>query len=256
MRGMSLVELQRTMLDKILASDESGTPSPDGIQIYRNAYRNRLIEALRSSFERTCRYVGDEAFDTAACHHIILNPPASWTLDDYGAGFDQTLEELFAEDPEVAELAWFEWHMQQAFGSVDADPLDAAKLASGELGITDWDRACFGLVPSLAMRTVRHDCIGLWQALEDSGDAPAIERLADTGHLIVWRKEMMTHFRFADPGEGQALAALADGQAFGALCTSLATELGSEAAMAQAGGWLARWMHDGLLAEVRVGGGA
>ena len=155
---MSLLARQRAMRDEILATDEQAVSPAEGMEVYRNAYRNRLLEALRSSFEKTCKYVGGEAFDTAACHHIILDPPTSWTLDDYGAGFDLTLAELFAEDPEVAELAWLEWHMQRAFGSVDVDALDAAKLAAGELGIPDWDRASFTLVPSFAMRAIDTDC--------------------------------------------------------------------------------------------------
>jgi hypothetical protein len=253
---MSLLELQRAMLGEIVASDEQAAPPSAGMAVYRGTYRNRLLEALRTSYEKTCQFVGDEAFDTAACHHIILNPPASWTLDDYGAGFDLTLAELFAEDPEVAELAWLEWHMQRAFGSVDADPLDAAKLASGELGIADWDRACFGLVPSVAMRAIRTDCIALWQALADEAELPPAQEPADLGQLIVWRKEMLSHFRVADPAEGQALSAIAAGQEFGLLCASLTEQLGPDAALSQAGGWLVQWFQDGLIAKVSVSGQA
>jgi hypothetical protein len=253
---MSLLALQRAMLGEIVASDEQAAPPSTGMAVYRGAYRNRLLEALRTSYEKTCQFVGDEAFDTAACHHIILNPPASWTLDDYGAGFDLTLAELFAEDPEVAELAWLEWHMQAAFGSVDVAPLDAAKLASGELGIEDWDRACFALVPSLAMRAIRTDCIALWQALADEAEPPPSREPADLGQLIVWRKDMLSHFRVADAAEGQALSAIAAGQDFGSLCASLTEQLGPDAALAQAGGWLVQWFQDGLIAKVSVSGQA
>ena len=253
---MSLLALQRAMVGEMLATDDRPASPSAGMKVYRSAYRNRLLEALHSSFETTCEYVGVEAFDTAACHHIILNPPASWTLDAYGAGFDLTLAELFAEDPQVAELAWFEWHMQQAFGSPDADPLDPAKLASGELANADWDRACIAFVPSFAMRAVRTDCIALWAALDEGVELPAMRERPNDAYVIVWRKDMTTHFRFADPAEGKALAELADRQSFGALCASLAGELGSNAALSQAGGWLARWLQDGLIADVSVGGQA
>jgi Putative DNA-binding domain len=238
------------MLDEILRTDDEPASPSAGIEVYRSAYRNRLLEALRTSYEKTCQFVGGEAFDAAACHHIILNPPTSWTLDDYGAGFDLTLAELFAEDPEVAELAWLEWHMQQAFGSVDVVTLDAAKLASGELGIVDWDRACFTLVPSVAMRPIRTDCIALWQALADEAELPPAQKPADLGQLIVWRKDMLSHFRVADRAEGQALGAIAAGQEFGSLCASLTEQLGPDAALSQAGGWLAQWFQDGLIARV------
>lgn len=259
---MSLLALQRAMRDEILATDDQAVSPAAGMEIYRSAYRNRLLEALRTSFEKTCQYVGGEAFDTAACHHIIVNPPVSWTLDDYGAGFDLTVAELFAEDPEVAELAWLEWHMQRAFGSVDAIPLDAARLASGELGIADWDKATFALVPSFAMRANRTDCTALWQSLADGEAIPAGREHPETGHLpkiehlIVWRNGMSPHFRVVDPGEGKALCAIAAGHEFGALCVSLAQELGPDAALTQAGGLLVRWLQDGLIASVSVGGRA
>ena len=253
---MSLLARQRAMRDEILATDEQDAPVAAGLAVYRSAYRNRLLEALRSSFEKTCKLVGGETFDTAACHHIILHPPTSWTLDDYGAGFDLTLAELFVEDPEVAELAWLEWHMQRAFGSVDAQPVDAAKLAAGELGIADWDRATFALVPSFAIRAIRTDCTALWQAMADGDAAPAEREHPDTGHLIVWRYGMTPHFRVAEPGEGAALCLIAAGHEFGALCASLAQELGPDAALAQAGTMLARWLQDGLIANISVGGQA
>lgn len=251
---MSLLTQQRAMRDEILATDEQDAPSAAGMEIYRSAYRNRLLEALRTSFEKTCQYVGGEAFGTAACHHIILNPPVSWTLDDYGAGFDLTVAEFFTEDPEVAELAWLEWHMQRAFGSVDAIPLDAARLALGELGIADWDRATFALVPSFAMRASRTDCTALWQAIADGEAIPAEREHPHEGRLIVWRSGMLPHFRVADPVEGEALSLIIAGQDFGSLCASLAEELGPDAALSQAGGWLVQWLQDGLIASVSVGG--
>lgn len=251
---MSLLALQRAMRDEILATDDQAVSPTAGMEIYRSAYRNRLLEALRTSFEKTCQYVGGEAFDTAACHHIILNPPVSWTLDDYGAGFDLTVAELFAEDPEVAELAWLEWHMQRAFGSADVMPLDAARLASGELGIADWDRATFALVPSFAMRANRTDCTALWQALADGEALPTEREHPKIGQLIVWRNGISPHFRVADTIEGEALSSIAAGQDFGSLCASLADEIGPDAALSQAGGWLVQWLQDGLIASVSLGG--
>ena len=250
---MSLLALQRAMRDEILATDDQAVSPAAGMEIYRRAYRNRLLEALRTSFEKTCQFVGGEAFDTAACHHIILNPPVSWTLDDYGAGFDMTLAELFAEDPEVAELAWLEWHMQRAFGSVDASPLDAAKLAAGNLGISDWDRATFVLVPSFAMRAIRTDCAALWQSLTDEEMLLAVHEHPHEGQLIVWRNGMLPHFRVADAAEGEALCAIAAGQEFGLLCASLAEDLGPDAALSLAGGWLVQWLQDGLITKVSAG---
>ncbi len=44
--------------------------SAAGMAVYRNAYRTRLIDVLRNTFERTARLVGDDAFSQAAAHHL------------------------------------------------------------------------------------------------------------------------------------------------------------------------------------------
>ena len=249
---MSLLGLQRRMCDEILARDDPVvTPAP-GMAIYRNAYRSRLLDALQTSFALTRQWAGDEMFDAAACHHIILNPPESWTLDDYDDGFDQTLAELFAEDPEVSELAWLEWHMQRAFAAPDTQVLNAAMLTSGELGIADWERASFALVSSFAMHPVATDCVALWQTLADDDTPSAALPLAPGSQLIVWRQGLSPHFRIVDAAEGRALAALAAEQRFGELCAAFAEELGPEAAIAQAGALLGRWVQDGLIAGLRA----
>ncbi len=249
---MSLLTLQRMTRDEILADEDPATLSAPGMAIYRNAYRSRLLDALQISFALTRQWAGDETFDAAACHHIILNPPASWTLDDYGAGFDQTLAELFAEDPEVGELAWLEWHMQRAFGAPDTDILDAAMLTSGELGIADWETVSFILIPGFAMRAIATDCVSLWQALADGDTPPDARPLPPGSQLIVWRKGFSPHFRIIDAAEAKALAAVAAGQRFGELCVAFAEELGPEAGMAQAGALLGRWVQDGLIAGVQA----
>ena len=111
---MSLAASQAAFMAQVL--DEEATLPPawnatqsEGMAVYRNNYRSSVVEALRSTFERTARWVGEGAFRQAAAHHIIMHPPASWTLDEAGSGFDLTCAELFANDPEVTELAWLEW---------------------------------------------------------------------------------------------------------------------------------------------------
>src|SRR3546814_3597676 len=92
------------------------------MSVYRGNYRSALVEAMRSTYERTEKWVGEAAFRRAAAHHLIAHPPSSWTIDDAGAGFDRTCAELFANDPEVAELAWLEWTMLEAFTAPDVAP--------------------------------------------------------------------------------------------------------------------------------------
>ena len=125
-----------------------------GLAIYRNNYRVALIDALLDTFDRTARWVGEEAFRKAAAHHLIAHPPTGWTLDDVGNGFDVTLAELFANDPEVSELAWTEWSMHQAFGALNAEPLTAIAFATAtsEFHEANWGSLCLTFMPRITMK--------------------------------------------------------------------------------------------------------
>lgn len=251
---IGLADTQRAFQAQILSEE---TPSPAGwdarmragLEVYRNAYRARLISALRAGYERVWTWVGDAAFDAAAAHHLILHPPTSWTLDDAGKGFDVTLAELFPQDPEVAELAWLEWAMQCAFTAADAETLDATGFATRTAGFDEADWASLRLMfaPSLVVQAVRTACADIWRAMAEAGDAPEAVVLDEAATLIVWRDGLQPRFRVLAPDEAEALAAMQRGASLGEVCQSLATMLGEEQASAEAGAILGRWIGDGLI---------
>ena len=241
--GVTLAARQQTFYAEISATDDGAAPSSLGMAIYQNAYRSRLIAALETSYERTGRWVGEAAFTAAACHCIIAHPPTGWTLDSYGDRFPGLLAELFAGDPEVAELAWLEWQMQQAFAAPDRPELTAPALAEAGLAEADWETVRLSMAAGFAAREVTQDCAGLWQAM--SGDLPTEFALHPVlpGILVVWRKGFSPHYRVLGREEFAALDCLADGAPFG----EAAQRAGDPA---QFGGWFAQWLSEGLFAEL------
>lgn len=238
---MTLAAQQQAFYAEISATDEAAAPSSLGMAIYQNAYRSRLIGALEASYERTRRWVSEDSFTAAACHYIIAQPPTGWTLDTYGNHFPAVLAELFAGDPEVAELAWLEWHMQQAFAAPDQPALTAAWLAEAGLAEAEWETVRFTMAAGFSARAVTHDCTGLWQAM--TGDHPAEFALQPVlpGVLVVWRKSFSPHYRVLGHAEFAALDCLAKGAPFG----EAAQHAGDPA---QLGGWFAQWLSEGLFA--------
>lgn len=238
---MSLLARQNAFLAEIASADQDGrAPSSTGTEIYRNAYRGRLLGALETSFERTRRWVGAVAFTTAACHYILTRPPCSWSLDLYGSDFPDLLGDLFADDPEVAELAWLEWHMQSAFAALDAPQLDAADLASGDHAPGYWDDLRFDLAAGFATRPITTNVCALWNALSEGDEEFSVTRTADN-NLIVWRQGQSPRFRNVDEAECLALASFAHGGTLG--------DLAQEHSADGLGAWLAHWLGEGLLAR-------
>lgn len=238
------------ILDEEAALPQQWTPRhAAGLDVYRNNYRSALVEAIAATFERTQRWVGEESFRRAAAHHLILNPPTSWTLDDAGEGFDATLAELFAGDPEVCELAALEWAMHRAFVAADRTSLTAADFAAqtADFGDNDWAALAFDFQPALRIIDVRHDVGALWNALAlEDVSAPDIV-LAAHHALLVWREQLRPTFRLADALDGEALALARSGETFGDICAMLAERLGPDEGVARAGFLLGQWLQDGLI---------
>lgn len=247
---MTLLAVQRQFHDQLLSADAPVHSSraqkfQRGFGIYRNAYRARLVGCLRESYGRVWSWIGDEVFDRAAIHHLILHPPHSWSLDDAGAGFDRTLADLYSADPEVAELAWLEWQMQLAFKARDEETLDPqqfAALTSG-FGDADWGNMRLELTASVAMHPIITACAELWAAMERDEPWSGALVLDRPATILVWRQDLQPRFRTVQAGEARALAAVLRRSSFSEICAAH----GSDEAVAEAGTMLGRWIVDGLV---------
>ena len=247
---MSLLELQRDFRAWLAeASDAAaarlGEPARPGLSVYQNNYRASLLACLSDTFERVRLWVGEDRFITAAAAHIDVTPPHAWTLDAYARGFPETLRLLFSGDPEIAELGWLDLALSEAFVAPDADPLD-----SQALGAVDWDSAVLRLSPTLATTQFATNAGMIWSALSAGGMPPAVEHMAESATMIVWRKDLVSCFRTAEPGEAKALELARSGISFSGICAGLIEELGEEQGIATAGAVLGRWVTDGFVVGV------
>lgn len=253
------------VLDDERALPSAWTPRhAAGMAIYRNGYRTRLVDTLRSTYERTARWVGEDAFRQAAAHHVISHPPTSWTLDDLGEGFEETLRELFTGDPEVAELAWLEWAMHRCFVCADVNPMDAVGFgeATASFQEDDWANMRLTFLPGTYLTKISHDIGELWRALKQENATAPEYALSRPLYCIVWRDDLKPVFMQVAEKEGQALARLLGGASYADACAALTEhdcetngETRKEApsddeAAAKAGAMLGRWLHHGMLAGV------
>ncbi|MEL6878670.1 MAG: DNA-binding domain-containing protein [Pseudomonadota bacterium] len=230
-----------------------GNSQAAGMQVYRGNYRSALMDALGDTFERVKQYVGDAPFQRVAAHHVIANPPAGWTIDEAGAGFDESCAKLFGNNPEVAELAWLEWTMLGLATAPDSLPLDANGFgeATAQFGDDDWAGMKLVPQPRAASRVVAHDLTAIWTALGDGEAAQGNIALNEPRGCLVWREGERPTFLMVDAEEAQAFAAVQDGASYGEVCILLAGEnTGDEAiqnAAMRAGAMLGRWLNDGLI---------
>ncbi|MEP0188958.1 MAG: DNA-binding domain-containing protein [Erythrobacter sp.] len=245
--------MQAVLDDNAPLPEGWGNSQAAGMSVYRGNYRSALIGALDSTFERTARYVGEETFKQAAVHHAISHPPCGWTIDEAGAGFDRTCAQLFSDNPEVAELAWLEWTMQEVSTAPDQEPLSAAAFGEASASFDDeaWMRLSLTFQPRMAGREVSHDLTGLWSALEEEGNAVPDPTLPSPRACLVWREGERPTFMLTDLAQVEALALMQQGASYGDLIGALAgadpdPSAIQDAAM-QAGAMLGNWLNEGMI---------
>lgn len=210
------MSLQQWQADFIACLHDADVPLPRGwgaamargLEIHRNNYRHALMEAMRSTFERTLRWVGDASFEAAAAHHLVAHPPSGWTLDDVGAGFARTAATLFAREPEVADLAALEWAMHRVFVAADATALDLAGFRDATAGFEedDWSGMRLLTLPGIGIVEVGTDCVALWRGLAGDARPPEPSRLARPHAAIVWREGWQPVCCLVDAGEAEPCA--------------------------------------------------
>ncbi|MEM6476307.1 MAG: DNA-binding domain-containing protein [Pseudomonadota bacterium] len=259
----SLAEKQAGFMRAILDEDAPlpkgwGNSQAAGMSVYRGNYRSSLMDALENTFERTTRYVGEGPFKRAAAHHVITNPPASWTIEDAGAGMDASCAEVFGDNPEVAELARLEWEMLQVSTAPDCEPLSPAAFgeATAEFGDEDWMALRLETQPRAAAWVTPYNLMGMWNALaDDGGEMPDLALDTSLG-CIVWREGERPTFTLVDRQEADGFAAMQSGASYGELLGMMIGENADEAAVqgaAQcAGGMLGGWLNEGMIIGLRA----
>jgi len=247
---MSLLAMQRDFRAWLAEESEDaalrlGAGLRPGLSVYLNNYRAQLLACLSESFEKVRQWLGEERFLSVAAAHVDLTPPQSWTLDAYAEGFPDSLVRLFPDDPEVAEIASLELALAQAFVGEDAAALDPSTLGS-----VDWDNARIGIAPTVALLPVTTNAAPTWSALAAGEMPPPAERLAGTATVLVWRREQISCFRMAEPGEGEAIAQARGGASFAAICSAMTAMMGEEEGIAAAGTLLGRWIAEGIAVSI------
>jgi hypothetical protein len=247
---MSLATLQRDFrswlaVEAADAAAQFGEPAQSGLAVYLNNYRGQLMACLRESFPTVRAWLGDAAFDGAAATHIDRQPPHGWTLDAYAIEFPDTLDVLYIDDPEVADLARLERDLGMAFVGRDADALSLAAIA-----VTDWENAILAVVPTFSLLSVTTNAAAIWSAIKGEQTPPAAVILDEPAVIAIWRKEYSPTFRTLEPVEARAIFMASDGRTFGAICAVFIHEFGEVDGPQVAGRLMGRWITEGMIGSV------
>jgi hypothetical protein len=224
-------------------------PAEERWQVYHDAYRLRLVEALATQYPVLAARLGAQAFDARMRAYIDAYPSVHRSIRDYGGELGEFLGAAAtdAEGRMCAELARFEWQLAAAFDAPDVVALAPADLASVAPG--DWAGLRFAGVPSLRRLTTATNAVACWRAGQTEAGAAPIAAAAPPAEWLIFRPQLTTEFRSLPSAEAVALDRLLGGESFGELCAALAATEGEGAALAAAS-LLKGWLVEGLLVRL------
>jgi hypothetical protein len=236
--------------DGLLAGDFA-----TGLEVYRHAYRARLVTALAENFTVLARALGDEAFDALGRAYLEAHPSQRPSIRWFGhalADFMAAADDGLVPHASLVDFARMDWALRGAFDAAEAPLLEFAALAA--LGPDDWAGLVLHLHPSAQRVTLAHAIEPAWRVLrewdpESGADQPELPEPVPHEHgLLAWRQGVETRWRSLEPLEAALLEDVAAGLPFAQLCERAAEQLADADAAAPAViGALQRWLADGLL---------
>lgn len=222
------------------------------LDIYYNAYRLRLAEALATDYEVLKAYTGDEIFDAMARDYIAAHPSVFRNVRWFGGQLADFLREepRYAGQPILADLARFEWTLGLAFDAADTAALRFEDVAA--VPPESWAGLRLMPHPALHIVELRTNAVAVWNEFknEDRGIAP--ENLRKPLRWAIWRKQLSPYFRSLEADEAWALNSMCNHLSFGEICAGLCQWLPEEQAAPRAAALLRGWVDEGWIASLET----
>jgi hypothetical protein len=238
-----------------LASGNDRLSAAEQVEVYRQQYLLRHLDALREDFLTLEHALGDEAFETLAGAYFQAFPPRSFSLRDLGVDLPRFVAERapWSEDPLLADLARVEWAFVEAFDAPDAPPLDLAAVAA--VPEDAWPSARLVLQPSVQRLALAHPAHEARIAVR-SGEASAASGKTRPSpsptFVVVFRGPARLQCVAVEADAYALLDELARGTALGDACERVATASGASTASFEekVGAWFQEWTALGWLSRV------
>ena len=217
------------------------------LNIYANAYRARITEALSVDFSGLHAYLGDDAFSELTNAYIERYPSRYFSLRYVGAELANFLKNAspYNEHIELYELALFEWALCHAFDAAGATCADAAYFSA--LPPQQWPEMTLRFISSLQMVSMRSNTPAMWKSLSAEQAPPAIEIAEKEQPWLIWRSGLKIMFRPLDVVEKTALDVFMNGETFADACGKLAQTLPESEVPQRAVAMLQQWIADRLI---------
>jgi len=221
------------------------------VQVYVEGYRLRLLEVLSNNYTGLRSLLGDEQFDEMGRAYIDAHPSTHPSVRWFSRHLETFLKgtEPYDGHPYLSEMAAFEWAQGLVFDAADDPVVGLESLAT--VAPEKWAGLSFRLHASVRRISLEWNVPLVWQSLE-AEETPDLQKGEVLTAWLLWRADLMTHWRSLAEDEDWALSAVQEGKNFGEVCEGLCRWHGADEVAMQAASFLKRWVTDGLISAVQT----
>ncbi len=250
-------ELQDFLLNKTQSASDLTLDTPafsreERLQIYHQAYRLRLIDALQNDYPALKNYLAEDDFLALTTEFIATNPSQHPSLRWFGEKLPRFLRahSHWETHIHIVELAEFEWAQTMAFDAADISlaTLDDVRALQPE----QWMSMQLEFHPSLQRLHCYSNAPALWSSLINNETTIAIEITQEPQEWLVWREDLQVVYRPLNKSEAWALDAFLQQENFSDICSGLCEWFAEEHVPMQAAQYLQQWIRGGLVKEIIV----
>lgn len=212
------------------------------LEIYADAYFERLLAVMREDFPATRTVVGDDRFSVLMREYLAAHPPTEPSVFHVGRHLPQFLADHRGVEQFVAELARLERTTIDVFHGPEAIALTAETMRA--TAPERWPTLMMRTHPALKILDCKFAVGPLLRAISER--APWSTPGRKPASILVWRQASQVFYRTLERGEREALNVAAEPASFAAICSAASAKIEGDAVEA-INRMLVRWLADGVL---------
>lgn len=218
------------------------------LDIYRDAYYSRLMDALKISYPALLAAIGETKFSKLAKNYIVDNPSTYRSIRWFGDTFASYIKAYLPIH--YIELATLEWTLATVFDAADATPITLEDI--NQLPPDKWEVMQFETHPSIQRINLQYNVVNIWQALLENQKLPKPTSYAQTVPWILWRKDLVSQYCSMTQEEAWAIDFIRERKTFGELCEGLCKWKKPEEVGLATASLLKGWITAGLIVKIII----
>jgi hypothetical protein len=214
------------------------------LEVYRNAYSQRLVEILAMNFPVLKQLVGEEKFNELGHAYVKAYPSNHFSIRIFGRHFSKFLNEQSDLETMLLEIANFEWALAEVQEAAEAPAISVDDMA--QIPPDAWATLCFTMQPNVCTLVFFTNAPEIWRAIDSNEQAPEAVQQPESIHWMFWSCNNQAFFTPMNQQQYFMVNAIREGQSFGEICENLCEWLAEDEVIQFAAGTLRSWVGDGV----------